>query len=326
MEGAHLSLYAVPCGALLGLQLTGDALWPSRSAGTIGLSLKSFWLHPAGLRLRVASPCAHDSFVTPHTCPTLLCCALQAGVGNISVAIFGLAQASGSSIQNVAARAGAGQFSIGNPSGRRRLFTAGTALQPCDQATGADWPAHQLMLPQQSLPRGLGPPRFSQAGQARQLLQTCTQAVSAGVFGDINFDCQFIFVEVGFSFQVLPSKTAASHAGDAPPQCQSGTCPALKHPALCFTAASSVPAASCAGPMRTPHAFGRVYLLCTSLIAPIPLLLCLQDVVLLDSIYGTWDSGNPSNYYNNLEAGSVNAGPGGQPTQHQRQELDISYK
>ena len=54
--------------------------------------------------------------------------------------------------------------------------------------------------------------------------------------------------------------------------------------------------------------------------------LCLQDVVLLDSIYGTWDSGNPSTYYNNLEAGSVTAGPGGQPTQHQRQELDISYK
>ena len=63
-----------------------------------------------------------------------------------------------------------------------------------------------------------------------------------------------------------------------------------------------------------------------SLAAPIPLPLRLQDVVLLDSIYGTWDSGNPSTYYNNLEAGSVNAGLGSQPTQHQRQELDISYK
>ena len=57
-----------------------------------------------------------------------------------------------------------------------------------------------------------------------------------------------------------------------------------------------------------------------------PSTLFLQDVVLLDSIYGTWDSGNPSTYYNNLEAGSVNAGTSGQPTQHQRQELDISYK
>ena len=148
----------------------------------------------------------HDSLVTARTCPTLLCCALQAGVGNINVAIFGLAQASGSSIQNVAARAGAGQFSIGNPSGRRRMFNAGAALQPYSQATGPDLPTHPLMLPQQSLHRGPGLPRGSQAGQTRQLLQTCTQAVAAGVFGDINFDCQFIFVEVCIDLQLLPLK------------------------------------------------------------------------------------------------------------------------
>ena len=148
----------------------------------------------------------HDYLVTACTWPRLPCCALQAGVGNISVAIFGLAQASGSSIQNVAARAGAGQFSIGNPSGRRRMFTAGAAVQPCNQAAGAELPRQQLMLPQQSLPRSLGLPRSSQADQRRQLLQSCTQAVAAGVFGDINFDCQFIFVEVctDLSPHVLP--------------------------------------------------------------------------------------------------------------------------
>ena len=147
---------------------------------------------------------SHDHLVKACPCPTFLCCALQAGVGNISVAIFGLAQASGSSIQNVAARAGAGQFSIGNPSGRRRMFTAGAALQPSHQAAAADLPTHTLMLPQQSLPTGLGLPGLRQAGHRRQLLQTCTQAVAAGIFGDINFDCQFIFVEVCIDLQVLP--------------------------------------------------------------------------------------------------------------------------
>lgn len=30
----------------------------------------------------------------------------------------------------------------------------------------------------------------------RQLASTCTQAVSDATFGDINFDCQFTFIQV----------------------------------------------------------------------------------------------------------------------------------
>ena len=201
MEGVHLSLCAAPCGALLGPHLIVDALWPMQECRHDLLVPHQSLAIPCRLCVWQALRWPRPACMTPlsrHAPAPRSCvyCALQAGVGNISVAIFGLAQASGSSIQNVAARAGAGQFSIGNPSGRRRMFTAGAALQPCNQATGPDLPIHQLMLPQQSLPRGLGLPRLSQAGQTRQLLQTCTQAAAAGIFGDINFDCQFIFVEV----------------------------------------------------------------------------------------------------------------------------------
>ena len=57
----------------------------------------------------------------------------------------------------------------------------------------------------------------------------------------------------------------------------------------------------------------------------------LQDVLLLDSIRGSWDSNNQALYYGYLLGNSTNritATPGvcGSLLPHQRQELDIAYK
>ena len=51
----------------------------------------------------------------------------------------------------------------------------------------------------------------------------------------------------------------------------------------------------------------------------------LQDVVLLDTLLGTWDANNPSLYYSNLEAGSVYS-VSNNPSPWQLQQLDPSYK
>lgn len=57
----------------------------------------------------------------------------------------------------------------------------------------------------------------------------------------------------------------------------------------------------------------------------------VQDVLLLDSLRGSWDSNNPGVYYGYLLGNSTNKIPAGTagyglPTAHQRQELDIAYK
>lgn len=51
----------------------------------------------------------------------------------------------------------------------------------------------------------------------------------------------------------------------------------------------------------------------------------MQDVLLLDSLRGSWDSSDVSLYYNNLLANSTSAAANGL-TAHQRQQLDPAYK
>ncbi|KAL3148640.1 hypothetical protein ABBQ38_014063 [Trebouxia sp. C0009 RCD-2024] len=54
----------------------------------------------------------------------------------------------------------------------------------------------------------------------------------------------------------------------------------------------------------------------------------VQDVLLLDSLRGSWDSSDVSLYYNYLLANSTSAAANGltAPLQHQRQQLDPAYK
>ena len=51
----------------------------------------------------------------------------------------------------------------------------------------------------------------------------------------------------------------------------------------------------------------------------------LQDVLLMDSLRGYWDSSNTAAYYNYLFASSNNT-VGSAPLPHQRQELDPAFK
>ena len=55
---------------------------------------------------------------------------------------------------------------------------------------------------------------------------------------------------------------------------------------------------------------------------------CVQDVLLLDSLRGSWDSGDVSQYYQYLLGNSTNAAANSltAPLAHQRQELDPAYK
>ena len=57
-------------------------------------------------------------------------------------------------------------------------------------------------------------------------------------------------------------------------------------------------------------------------------LLCMQDVLLLDSLRGSWDSGDVSQYYKYLLGNTTNAAANSltAPLPHQRQELDPAYK
>lgn len=57
-------------------------------------------------------------------------------------------------------------------------------------------------------------------------------------------------------------------------------------------------------------------------------LVLMQDVLLLDSLRGSWDSSDVSLYYNYLLANSTSAAANGltAPLQHQRQQLDPAYK
>lgn len=54
----------------------------------------------------------------------------------------------------------------------------------------------------------------------------------------------------------------------------------------------------------------------------------LQDVVLLDTLRGYWDSSDVALYYNYLVAHTATTPPTGTslPLPHQRQELDPAYK
>lgn len=56
----------------------------------------------------------------------------------------------------------------------------------------------------------------------------------------------------------------------------------------------------------------------------------LQDVLLLDSLRGSWDSNNQALYYGYLLGNSTNKASttlsATSPLPHQRQELDIAYK
>ena len=58
--------------------------------------------------------------------------------------------------------------------------------------------------------------------------------------------------------------------------------------------------------------------------------LVVQDVLLLDSLRGSWDSSNVALYYSNLLRNATSATANGVTTavslQHQRQELDPAYK
>ena len=72
-------------------------------------------------------------------------------------------------------------------------------------------------------------------------------------------------------------------------------------------------------------------LLCDAVTCVVKLHIVLQDVLLLDSLRGSWDSNNQALYYGYLLSNSTNritAGPGvcGSLLPHQRQELDIAYK
>ena len=57
-------------------------------------------------------------------------------------------------------------------------------------------------------------------------------------------------------------------------------------------------------------------------------LVVMQDVLLLDSLRGSWDSSDVSLYYNYLLANSTSAAANGltAPLRHQRQQLDPAYK
>lgn len=54
----------------------------------------------------------------------------------------------------------------------------------------------------------------------------------------------------------------------------------------------------------------------------------MQDVLLLDSLRGSWDSGDVSQYYKYLLGNSTSAAANSltAPLPHQRQELDPAYK
>ena len=56
----------------------------------------------------------------------------------------------------------------------------------------------------------------------------------------------------------------------------------------------------------------------------------MQDVLLLDSLRGTWDSNNVAQYYKYLLANATSAAANGVTTTlnlpHQRQELDPAFK
>ncbi|DBB14474.1 TPA: hypothetical protein ACH3X3_004761 [Trebouxia sp. C0006] len=129
--------------------------------------------------------------------------AIAAGTGSLSVDILGMAQQGGGSVSGVSAVAAAGTITVSlAASGRRHLLRKDFGMQPVKVIPATPTPV-QPAFDTKSRKRGKATQLrddmawWRETSLARRELATsaCTPEESAAVYGDINFDCQFTFVQ-----------------------------------------------------------------------------------------------------------------------------------
>ncbi|DBA74582.1 TPA: hypothetical protein ACH3X2_009454 [Trebouxia sp. C0005] len=127
--------------------------------------------------------------------------AVAAGTGSLSVDILGMAQQGGGSVSGVSAVAAAGTITVLAATGRRHLLRKDFGMQPVKIVPATPTPVQPAF--DTNSRRGKASQIrddmawWRETSLARRELATsaCTPEESAAVYGDINFDCQFTFVQ-----------------------------------------------------------------------------------------------------------------------------------